>query len=493
MWHTRWWPRIAIIVLVLGVCGSEGQAAVRRVPQSYTTIQAAINAAANGDMVLVSRGTYAGGLVISGKTITLASEYINTGDPRDITQTVVTGGNPLIRINPTAVGTTVRGISFKGGGYGLVNYAPHMNILDNRFIDTQDGVSFESAGGICRGNYFEDSSDDGIDVDYPDFDITIEDNTILNSGNDGIEIRLLPYTGPKSNIVIRSNHISGSVEDGIQLIDYAGLSNHEFRIERNTIVDNAMAGLGCMANGNTNENFAGAPLIEEVQVVNNVFSGNASGITGGDKMLVMNNIIANSAQVGLKRVSASSTASHNDFWNNGTDFTTSNLNTASTIFLNPLLDADYRPQPGSPCLDIGAVSLLWNGETVYAPPFNGPAPDLGAKEVFASSPGRSSGLVVGKSPGGVNLDLAWDPGCVFATDYGIYEGAIGVWYSHVLVQCSTGGNPSATITPGEGNRYLLIVPNNSTSEGSYGADSSDRERPAATNGCRSIQHGSPCP
>lgn len=356
------------------------QAAVLRVPADYANLQEAIDVAASGDTVLVSPGTYAGGLIISGKTITLASEYINTGNASDVDQTIVTGGQPMLRIDATAVDTTIQGFTFQNGGQALVNSASHANILDNRFINTGDALSFERGGGVARGNYFDGAGDDGIDVDYPDYPLTLEQNTILNSSDDGIEIRLHPYTGPMVNIVIRNNYISGNREDGIQLIDYAGLSNRTFRIDRNVIVNNTDVGLGTMADGNTTENFAGSSMVEDVQVINNSFSGNPFGITGSSNMLVLNNIIANSAQSGLKQASGSSLASYNIFWNNGTDYTDSNVDVAASLFKDPRFDANYNLLPGSVCIDAGAASMLWNGQTVNAPAYNDLAPDLGAKE-----------------------------------------------------------------------------------------------------------------
>jgi parallel beta-helix repeat protein len=356
------------------------QSAIRRVPQDFSTIQAAINAAQNGDTVLVSRGTYAGGIAISGKTLTLASNYINTSDPNDITQTIINGGSPILTLQSSVgAATTVQGLTFRNGAHQLVNRARRVNILDNRFINGNDQVSFEGAGGLVRDCFFDNAGDDGIDADQAS-DPTIESNTILNSRNDGIEIRLHSYTGSTLNIIIRNNYISGAREDGIQLIDYAGLSSRLLRIERNVIVNSAMVGLGCMRDGISNEDFGGAPLQEEVQVINNTFSGNPHGLTGGDNMLVMNNIFDSAAQIGVKRVSASSLVTDNDFWNNGTNYTASNVDVNATTFLDPLLDANYALEAGSPCIDAGTASIVWNGHTVAAPPHSGAAPDLGARE-----------------------------------------------------------------------------------------------------------------
>lgn len=61
------------------------------VPDDYSTIQAAIDAAGNGDCIVVSDGIYFENLEIVGKEITLASEYYVDGDTLHIDNTIIDG------------------------------------------------------------------------------------------------------------------------------------------------------------------------------------------------------------------------------------------------------------------------------------------------------------------------------------------------------------------------------------------------------------------
>jgi len=92
-----------------------------------------------------------------------------------------------------------------------------------------------------------------------------------------------------------------------------------------------------------------------------------------------------------------------------------------------------------------------------------------------------------------DLDLDWSPSCGVATDYSLHEGAVGSWYSHNEVLCSTVGATEATITPGEGSRYYIVVPLDDRREGSYGTDSSGAERPRSTIRCRFERNLTTCP
>ena len=366
--------------------------ATLRVPQDYQTIQAAVNAAQNGDVVLVSPGTYTENITISGKTITLASDFYTTNDPSYIDQTILDGGGTtVITISSAGTETKIVGFTIRNGIDGIKT-SSKIQILNNRVTGNRDGLDATSAGGVIKGNIFENNSDDGIDFDNAS-EGTIEDNIIRSNGNDGIEIRLHEYSGPTLNIVIRGNTLTGNREDGVQLIDYPDLSSRVFRIERNLFEGNLMVGVGLMDNGVTDEDFRAASIPERIYLFNNTFSNNPYAVTGGDNLIALNNIFVNASTLGLKNVDAGSIAAYNLFWNNSTHFQGSNIDMSTTLFSDPLLDANSQLLPGSPAIDAGTVHFEWNGEVVLDYPpgtYAGSASDLGKHESGLSGPTPTS-------------------------------------------------------------------------------------------------------
>lgn len=88
-------------------------------------------------------------------------------------------------------------------------------------------------------------------------------------------------------------------------------------------------------------------------------------------------------------------------------------------------------------------------------------------------------LMIDKDVAG-DLDLSWDASCSSDDDdYAVYEGDVGNFASHALVQCGTGGITTATVTQPVTSKYYLVVPLRGTVEGSYGLGNGVERSPAA--------------
>jgi hypothetical protein len=108
--------------------------------------------------------------------------------------------------------------------------------------------------------------------------------------------------------------------------------------------------------------------------------------------------------------------------------------------------------------------------------------------------GRVVGLTVTQNAA-PSITLDWFGSCSVAdTDYEVYEGNVGDWYSHARVTglCTTGGLTSATLNTGPEDHYYLVVPTDGVTEGSYGMDSGSVERPVGESTCAAQALGA-CP
>jgi hypothetical protein len=403
----RGWAGFALVALLALISVADPTSArdPLRVPGDFPTIQAALNAAQSGDVVVVSPGVYRESPVIN-KTVTLASEFHETGDHSKIGATILELGSPMRVERSVGPETKIEGFTMRGGGGadGLTVRAT-AHILNNHLIGFSDGIDFEPstpARCVCRNNTFENPSDDGIDLDQASEGL-LENNVIRNAGNDAIEIRFHPNPATL-NITIRGNTLTGSTQDGIQLIGYAGESHRKLVIERNTITGNRKAGLGLMDNEDSSEDFRAASLLDEIRLFNNTFVGNNHAVSGGDNLVAVNNLFVKST-VGVKGVNGNSTVAHSLFWENGTEALASNVDAATKLTADPRLAPDHTLTAGSPAIDRGASSFAWRGQTVLELPpgsYSGAAPDLGASEFIP--PDQRPAVTITSPTGGSKVD-----------------------------------------------------------------------------------------
>jgi hypothetical protein len=230
--------------------------------QPYTTIQAGINAAVNGDTVLVAPGTYNENIDFLGKAITVISSggAASTIIQGDGTAAVVTFGNAEGR-NSVLNGFTIQGVSNPTPS----QYAP--------------GVLVGSAPSILN-NIITNNPCNGIDVDFGG--PLIQGNVISNTDSTGGNGSCGSFTG--SGIVLGGYYPQASVVIGNVIIhnqhgiDYDGggllmWAAENAVIESNVFAENATP---------TGEGGAIATFNSDTMIIaQNLFYANVAQYGGG--------------------------------------------------------------------------------------------------------------------------------------------------------------------------------------------------------------------
>jgi len=144
---------VALISMFLPSAGSAAAAIVIRVTGDQPTIQAAINAAGNGDTVLVSPGTYNENINFLGKAITVKSSK----GPSVTTIANNKGGVTVTFNNNEGRGSVLEGFTITGGvlTFGIyIGSSP--TILNNRITGNHScdgaGISVNWGSPIIKGN-----------------------------------------------------------------------------------------------------------------------------------------------------------------------------------------------------------------------------------------------------------------------------------------------------------------------------------------------------
>ena len=268
---------VLTLVLLAGLFGvvpvSPVYAATLIVPDNYSTIQAAINAASPGDTISVRPGTYAENLTLSKSVILTAASYTSLDPTRNTT--IIDGSRsrskPAILI-PIGISPmpTIRGFIIRNG-IDNIKVTSEAIIEYNYFIGSTDQLDYGTGGGgVARRNVFFDSLDDAIDLDNMNRPLLIEHNRLMYNRDDGIEVRLQDATAPLQpiTITIRKNEIIGCDEDGIQFIDYGQTvdTRRNYMVTDNLIANCRFAGIGLMGNTISVEDYSGANIVEAIWV-----------------------------------------------------------------------------------------------------------------------------------------------------------------------------------------------------------------------------------
>ena len=149
-----------VIVFVFGFfLTGISQATIIHVPQDQPTIQAGINAANNGDTVLLDIGTYVENIGFSGKNIVVGSLFLTIGDTSYISMTVIDGdssGSVVTFENeedstaPLSGFTITNGYySFGGQGGGIYCSSSNLCLVN---VTVTGNQAFSGGGIYCWGS-----------------------------------------------------------------------------------------------------------------------------------------------------------------------------------------------------------------------------------------------------------------------------------------------------------------------------------------------------
>lgn len=110
--------RIVLILFSLLLSGGNVYPLRLMVPVEYSTIQAAINNAADGDSVIIQPGTYYENINFNGKNILVGSYQVINGNYVFIGTTIIDGNNngPVVTFTNNEDSTAVlKGLTLKHG------------------------------------------------------------------------------------------------------------------------------------------------------------------------------------------------------------------------------------------------------------------------------------------------------------------------------------------------------------------------------------------
>jgi parallel beta-helix repeat protein len=271
MRHARLSTLAYALLLVAFPCISEG-GGILNVPDDYPTIQAAIDAAQNGDAVMVSPGTYAENLNFHGKAITVTSA-------QGASQTTIDGGS----IDAVATFTSGEGSASVLSGFTLRN---GRSGSDTPGFGDGGGIRIQNSSPTIRDNVISaNTACNGLGISVRFGSPLIQGNTITanvrqgctgGTGGGGIQVVGAGAARIFGN-VISANVMTNGDGGGIALFA-AGTPT----IQGNIITGNTASGLSpCTRGGGISMlNYADADII------GNVIAGNSAGCGGGVHWLV---------------------------------------------------------------------------------------------------------------------------------------------------------------------------------------------------------------
>lgn len=316
----------AFAALIIVLAATPAGAATLNVPADYATIQAAIDAAWDGDEIIVSPGTYVEDINFFGKNIILRST--NPTNPDIVSSTIIDGDRKGSVV--TFSGTENKSCAFSGF------------TITNGYVYVSDG------GGICGNGTLATIRNNNISGNYGDSggglsccDGTIESNNISGNGA-SCGGGLYWCNGTIQNNIISGNWTCNGNGGGLYYCNGT--------IQNNTIFDNIA-------------DWGGGGLFEcHGTIQNNTIYGNSDDWCGGGlcgchggtirNCIIWQNNAGHGAQFDYCAIPSYSCIQNWTYGGTG--------NISSDPQLVDPEGGDFHLQPDSPCIDAGDSSPQFN-------------------------------------------------------------------------------------------------------------------------------------
>jgi hypothetical protein len=201
--------------------GNHASSATHAVPGSFATIQAAVDAASEGDTITVAAGTYAEHVTIN-KSLTLQGANVGVaGNASRGAESIITGGTTGA-IQITANNVTVDGFKIMSAsnnlGTGIHMSATHAGamIKNNVITGNQMGIYANSNGASTISyNLFDGNNETGAaggSAIYAEFTnaLTIDNNEFKNHTTNSSIIFAATAANVHMNTVVTNNNIHGN-------------------------------------------------------------------------------------------------------------------------------------------------------------------------------------------------------------------------------------------------------------------------------------------
>jgi hypothetical protein len=309
-------------------------AAVRNVPGTYATIQAAINASVNTDTVLVAPGTYMENINFRGKMIVVTSMYYVTNDPATIYSTIINGSTPA---NPDSASCVI-----------ICSHEDSTTVLQGFAITGGSGTRWNDEHG--PGNFYREGGGILIQYSAPIIQNNIIYNNLITNNNNVVStggggMRIGDSYPRLYNNIISGN--TGKYGAGV-VFNFSGCDMKNNIICVNYGSDSYGAGSGIWTNGSG----ARPRVIENNSIVNNSAAAGTGGIFQSGTTTLRNNIIWGNTP-GAQISGSGATVTYSDVQGGFTG--------AGNINLDPMFaDSNFYFMSGSPCIDAGDSNAIYN-------------------------------------------------------------------------------------------------------------------------------------